>query len=411
MASPGDFTWAFGSGGTADVNSLRSGPLSPAMLAGPAQYSSATNNANGGTGAHHGSNNSGSGFDVMRTGLTPDVNRTGLTPLIGGPTSFPPPSPNTAAFIAMVTNQNNAAAGGGGGAGVAPPATITPGTFSAITGALLNSSNGDSASSTSPNSAHHPHPLSVSHVPNNGDIGVDDAAHTAANGLFLLSQAHHELTKREEQQQLPAQRQTTQAQTTRAGTKGRSNSSATGPPAGKRKNTTVEAPAPATKRARGGNARANTARSGGGRRKKTEDLSSDLGEDDDMDDMMDMDAGSDEEELDAAARVGTLSGKGQANKKPETEEEKRKNFLERNRQGSYSLLLYSPLYLVHLVHRAVSDLLPSALLLLSFPCISLNHRYWEISGVSFTSFILAPLHHVFALSICRVLPMCRPDHP
>lgn len=55
---------------------------------------------------------------------------------------------------------------------------------------------------------------------------------------------------------------------------------------------------------------------------------------DDMDMDMDMEGGSDEEELDAAARVGTLSGKGQANKKPETEEEKRKNFLERNRQAA-----------------------------------------------------------------------------
>lgn len=351
-SGPGDFAWAFGSGGAADVNSLRSGPLSPAMLAGPAQYSTSNGNPAGGPGAHHGG--PGSGYDVMRTGLTPDVNRTGLTPLIGGPTSFPPPSPNTAAFIAMVTNQNNAAAGQSG-SGVASPATITPGTFSAITGALLNNSNGnngENGESTSPTNTHnphhnpHPHPLSMSHVPDGSADMNDDAAHTAANGLFLLSQAHHELTKREEQQQqqqqqqqLAAQRQAQQqefqaAQTRSASSKDRSNSNAYAPSTKRR---TAATSNDSNKRARA-STRAASSRSGG-RRKKSEDISSNDDEDDDQDEV-DNDGGSDDEELEAAAGVGNFNAKGHGSsstptKKPETEEEKRKNFLERNRQGSY----------------------------------------------------------------------------
>lgn len=335
-AAAADFPWAFGTG-NGDVNSLRSGPLSPAMLAGPAQYNSvqpAPASANGHS--HHGAQGS---FDVMRTGLTPDVSRTGLTPLIGGPTSFPPPSPNTAAFIAMVTNSQN-----GSNNGVAPPATITPGTFSAITGALLNGT-GDN-SSTSPTNSHHPHPLSVSHIPNGGvDANGDDAAHTAANGLFLLSQAHHELTKREEQQAVAARQQTRIASSPTAPTRhntnnnnnGRNNTSSV-QPANKRKTSAVEPPPPA-KRARASTARAASARNS--RRKKSEDADSiDDDDDEDMDDDAHGGGVSDDDELEAAARVGTISSvKGShqtsAPKKPETEEEKRKNFLERNRQGMF----------------------------------------------------------------------------
>ncbi|KAF8320751.1 hypothetical protein DL93DRAFT_1731745 [Clavulina sp. PMI_390] len=347
MASPsaaGDFTWAFGHGGSADVNSLRSGPLSPAMLAGP-QYASHANHGQNGT--HHGvTNGGGAGFDVMRTGLTPDVSRTGLTPLIGGPASFPPPSPNTAAFIAMVTNQNNPNGVAGGiasAAGVAPPATITPGTFSAITGAILNGQNGaggdSAAAGSSPTASHHAHPLSVSHGPHD----ADDAAHTAANGLFLLSQAHHELTKREEQQPVSQpQIRAPPSQAARAGGAkggGRSSNNTNSAPApttaaGKRKNTS-ESVAPAAKRARATAARASNSRANAGsRRKKSEEMMSSNEDDEDEEDEMDGEGLSDDEELQAAARVGTVSSKsGGGSKKPETEEEKRKNFLERNRQG------------------------------------------------------------------------------
>jgi ATF/CREB family transcription factor len=71
----GSFRW--------DVDSLRSGPLSPALLTGPTSSST--------SGAH-------SLFD-------PTTLRTGLTPLApSGNISFPPPSPATAALFAMMTN-------------------------------------------------------------------------------------------------------------------------------------------------------------------------------------------------------------------------------------------------------------------------------------------------------------------
>ncbi|CEH18212.1 Transcriptional activator FOSB/c-Fos and related bZIP transcription factors [Ceraceosorus bombacis] len=104
---------------TAAAGTLRTGPLSPAMLAGPAAAS-----GNG--------QNNGSGFDVSayRTGFTPDLSnfKTGLTPLGSGGAGFPPPSPGTAAFLAMITH--------GGGPG------LTPGTLNALTGANGMQDNG-----------------------------------------------------------------------------------------------------------------------------------------------------------------------------------------------------------------------------------------------------------------------------
>ena len=91
--------------------SLRTGPLSPAMLGG--------------------SSGSQQGFDAstFRTGFTPDLSnyKTGLTPL--GGISFPPPSPNTAAFLAMVGN-----GGAAGAAGAAGGAAMTPNTLNALAG-------------------------------------------------------------------------------------------------------------------------------------------------------------------------------------------------------------------------------------------------------------------------------------
>ncbi|CBQ71633.1 related to transcription factor ATFA [Sporisorium reilianum SRZ2] len=92
------------------TSSLRSGPLSPAMLAGPQS-------------SHFDPNS-------FRTGFTPDLSnfKTGLTPL-GGGMSFPPPSPNTAAFLAAMVNNTSAAAS------TSAAATITPNTLSALTNA------------------------------------------------------------------------------------------------------------------------------------------------------------------------------------------------------------------------------------------------------------------------------------
>ena len=73
IESPGHEMTSYGWGG---IDSLRSGPLSPALLNGPAQQGM---------------------FD------THSVLRTSLTPLPGN-TAFPPPSPATAALFAMMTN-------------------------------------------------------------------------------------------------------------------------------------------------------------------------------------------------------------------------------------------------------------------------------------------------------------------
>ncbi len=71
---------------------------------------------------------SGQGFDAnaFRTGFTPDLSnyKTGLTPLGTAGLSFPPPSPNTAAFLATI--------GGASAPGSAAP--ITPNTLAALTG-------------------------------------------------------------------------------------------------------------------------------------------------------------------------------------------------------------------------------------------------------------------------------------
>lgn len=136
---------------------------------------------------------------------------------------------------------------------------------------------------------------------------AQNAAAAAANGLFLLSQAHQELTKREEAAQA--------ANHPGTGTK-RNNS---GPPGGhnKRKSTDSGPSKPVPKKTR-------STRSKRGRQS-----------DDDMDgsldgmDMDDSDAEGEMYDMDGGARGGSKP------KKAETEEEKRKNFLERNRQGAF----------------------------------------------------------------------------
>lgn len=82
MQTPGAELSAFGWG----VDSLRTGPLSPALLNGPAGTSI--------------------DFDpsTYRTGLTPLVAGAGGPPGVSGSTNFPPPSPATAALFAMMTN-------------------------------------------------------------------------------------------------------------------------------------------------------------------------------------------------------------------------------------------------------------------------------------------------------------------
>ena len=333
------------------AGSLRSGPLSPAMLAGPRGQGPLGGNAAATVAAQHSLHHLGGPghlgqltFDpsssFVRTGLTPDVGRTGLTPLVGGPASFPPPSPNTAAFLAMVTN--NAA----GANSLTGGATITPNTLSALTGVVIGTASNTNGSAS--DSQHHPHPLSISHVAqypnshqsnqqqnfgpggNNNDpsayppgefaSSARNATNAAANGLFLLSQAHQELTKREEEQQAQAAAAAAQQTTNTRGAAKRAASNTNGHT--KRKSVDVPATKPPPgKRARGStNTVAPTPTRVAARRKSTiEDFGSDDEDSFDGQDMEDDDAMS--------------PGGSNKNKRPETEEEKRKNFLERNRQG------------------------------------------------------------------------------
>ena len=206
------------------TSSLRSGPLSPAMLAGP--------------------QNSHFDPNSFRTGFTPDLSnfKTGLTPL-GGGISFPPPSPNTAAFLAAMVNNTSTPS--------TSAATITPNTLSTLTNAANAASaapsidpasaagpGAGSALSTQPQNfagrptdAHNAFDLAFSRsfphakAPQqsgsklkaqvkadshrnispemmqkplqgaNGDANGDQQ--NAASGLFLLSRAHDEISKRD----------------------------------------------------------------------------------------------------------------------------------------------------------------------------------------------------------------------
>ncbi|SPO31900.1 related to transcription factor ATFA [Ustilago trichophora] len=198
------------------TSSLRSGPLSPAMLAGPQS-------------SHFDPNS-------FRTGFTPDLSnfKTGLTPL-GGGMSFPPPSPNTAAFLAAMVNNTSAAS--------TSAATITPNTLSALTNAAaaataagsIDPSAAGAALSTQPQNfagkptdAHNAFDLAFSRsFPNEkagsklkGELkgtdsdrsvshsispqmmqkpldGANGDQQNAASGLFLLSRAHQQMSKRD----------------------------------------------------------------------------------------------------------------------------------------------------------------------------------------------------------------------
>ncbi|KAN0064203.1 Transcription factor [Thecaphora frezii] len=205
------YPWAAGL-----TSSLRSGPLSPAMLAGPQS-------------SHFDPNS-------FRTGFTPDLSnfKTGLTPLGAGPISFPPPSPNTAAFLAAMVNSTSAAS--------TSAATITPNTLSALSGNPINPLDasttvaaGASLSSqpqnfgAKPLDSHDSFDLAFSRTfgtadrdpktqpgskpkaatgeetepdstmprPPLGTADMQQQASQAASGLFLLSQAQQEISKRE----------------------------------------------------------------------------------------------------------------------------------------------------------------------------------------------------------------------
>lgn len=424
-ADPSQFPWLAS-------QSLRTGPLSPAMLAGPQGQNGTGNRAGNGENGH----GEHQAFDAsqFRTGFTPGTG-SGFTPgynsLMNGNnfSNLPLPSPNTAAFLNMVTNatplgegesgSNEHSTGDAGGQGQGPPPhppsslpphmqhqhsamsaysqqgdqqdTITPGTFSALTGAIndMNRANGHHPQQGGPPPPHahgmqqqssyynmngpaphhqqHPqHPVMMHGgmpphaLPGGGgphpphiDYAQQsaNAASQAANGLFLLSQAHQELSKREEEGRgsTPLMNKRTSVGAVPPGSGKGPNSHAsgsatstngngingiatTGPGGGpggaagtKRKSTdagTAGGVAPGPKGKKGKKAAAAAAAAAAAQpspidvKKDEESVSPGYSGMGDMSMEMDMD---DED----GNRLG----------RPETEEEKRKNFLERNRQG------------------------------------------------------------------------------
>jgi ATF/CREB family transcription factor len=264
--------------------------------------------------------------------------------------SLPMPSPNTAAFLNMVTNSTplEGAAGENGQPQAPPPAdgqpphpptaipphmqqhhglahlqpqqhggdlgqeTITPGTLSALTGVFNDMNRG-----VPPHAPHppqffqpgmpHPPPGMPPHAhshqgPPHADYAQQsaNAASQAANGLFLLSQAHQELSKREEEGRVT---------TPLMGKRAVSNlppNARPGPPQPAPSTTGTKRKSDAGQTKGGKKGKKNTPES------KLESASPNFDSDDDGD-----------------------GDKRSNNGKPETEEDKRKNFLERNRQGEH----------------------------------------------------------------------------
>ncbi|TIA93420.1 hypothetical protein E3P99_00148 [Wallemia hederae] len=247
--------------------SLRSGPLSPAMLQGPTQPQNPFETS-----------------FAQSNGI-----KTGLTPLPGG--QYQPQSPN-AAFFGMGIGQ--------------PPPALTPNTVSAINGVVasfdgngrpLNQEQQQDAFQNYRNAGKSqglepPQANQQRYERNSGD-----AAANAANGLFLLSQA-----SRHDQNS------------------GDSPEAETGQ---KRKAESVSAPSPAAS-----NKRKSTGGKGRGRKSNAAKKDDDEDEDDDAFEFDD-----DSAMAPTSSRAGSARG-GQASKAEMTEDEKRKNFLERNRQAA-----------------------------------------------------------------------------
>ncbi len=349
-ADPTQFPWL-------SNHSLRSGPLSPAILAGP-QHGNGHHQHNPsslrqGIQAEQNANQEG-GFDsnTFRTGFTPGTG-SGFTPgfgslMNGNFSTLPMPSPNTAAFLNMVTNSTPLGEGGEGhGANAAghhdgqhphPPSaipphlqhhglshiqrhpdvqqeTITPNTLSALTGVFNDMNRANANAPHPPQAPYFSHDMHPHGAPPGAQVDYAqqsaNAASQAANGLFLLSQAHHELSKREEAEG----RQTTPLLNKKTSIGALPPGSGKPPninPGQKRKSDggMPGKPAPPKKGKKGPGMTPTP-----DKMTKMESVSpsfSMLGSDDEDGEMKELSMGGD---------------------KNETEEEKRKNFLERNRQG------------------------------------------------------------------------------
>lgn len=404
-------------------SSLRAGLLSPAVLTGPASHAThVTSEFSHGTGL---TPQLAGGYDsaMVWTGFTPG---SGFTPnfggACGGPSSFPMPSPNTAAFLSMVTNSlpqgpeavasaaaaaNGQQAAGGqqpNGNSQQPPNGVNPiestiTYLSALSGVInsMNAANGRQSEYSQngphqqgygqqprtpqqqphiqqpdlylPQQQHHGHRPSspgrqgyVQHMANGGHLPphmlqsmgpqghlqsmqfgqpitmppshlhggeqgsypqrANVASSQAANGLFLLSQAHQELSKREEEMKVDAPRPKKGKRKSEDGKKA-------GQPAAANKKAKKEsqaAPVPAAPVVH------NTSINGEGT-SVSSGTSPEYMDDDEAD--------PDSKLLEMAGyhqsgRQGSLapSKVGSHQGRPETEEERRKNFLERNRHAA-----------------------------------------------------------------------------
>ncbi|BEJ12323.1 hypothetical protein CspHIS471_0207830 [Cutaneotrichosporon sp. HIS471] len=317
-ADPTQFPWLAG-------QSLRSGPLSPAMLAGPAaQNNNQNNNQNNSNSnanqtwgpATENAATSEETFEPgnFRTGFTPGTG-SGFTPgynalLNPGFGNLPMPSPNTAAFLANITSVTNENGdqqapsdqrqpqppsgihqlGGPHGMSHLNPAhqsaeTITPGTLNAIA-SDLNRQQPPPGMAPGFYPGMQSQPGMVPGIPP-ADYAQQNAnaASQAANGLFLLSQAHQELSKREEE-----------AKST--------------PPSSKR-----GAPSGGSAGKSAGQKRKEPAGKGNAAKKSKKSPEIELPSDDDSD-------------------SDSRKSGGEKRSRNETEEDKRKNFLERNRQAA-----------------------------------------------------------------------------
>lgn len=278
-------------GGTPGWGSLRSGPLSPAMLAGPT-----------GTNDYFGEAPFSRGFPTpnessLRTGLTPG----------GGGSMFPAPSPNTQALF-------NSLQSGGGGA--------TPGTLDFLrTVTRASAANPPFSGPTSQPAAEAVAPQA------NMESSHPDA--DAANGLYMLAQANSSLRNNQFANQPPPSIQTAlnngagpQSQQTSPLTKNRNSiGSVGGETAAGSESDPAEPTKPAAKGAKkkaaaNGRRKAEDtpAKAPANKRAKTTAIKQQEPEEEEMMDDMD-------EDMEDETKDGRKM----------TDEEKRKNFLERNR--------------------------------------------------------------------------------
>ncbi|RAH72356.1 bZIP transcription factor atfA [Aspergillus aculeatinus CBS 121060] len=294
-------------GGYGWSNSLRSGPLSPAMLAGP-------------TGSNDYFDSIGRGFPTpnessLRTGLTPG----------GGGSMFPAPSPNSQALLQQLQS------------GGATPSTIE---FhrTALNAAKKNSLNGPTSNpavESDPASQSSNMDIKPSQPAGADPFGHHDAA-DAANGLFMLAkggQANPNQFPVANQTSIQPQNIQSNEQSLDAGADRRNSQNINGLAHGGRSSSDAsDMQGEQTKPAAKGKAKKATAAKTGAaanNRRKAEDApkgankkvkTSNSGSTEPPSDIGD----SDDDEDD-------MKKKGTADTKKMTDEEKRKNFLERNR--------------------------------------------------------------------------------